>query len=279
MKITDINGSVTLANGVKMPYLGLGVYKAKEGNELENAIQSALETGYRHFDTASMYKNEEGVGAAIKKSGIPREEVFLTTKVWNSDQGYEPTLKAFETSLKKLDSDYVDLYLIHWPVPVKYIEAWKAMEKLYKEGRIKAIGVCNCMPHHLESLEKEGEIRPMVLQNEFHPRLVQQELLDYCRDKNIQYEAWSPLMRGRIVDNNQLKEIAQKHEKSVAQVVIRWDLQKGVVTIPKSVHKERIRENAAVFDFELSAQEMQLIDSLDKEERTGAHPDTFMEQL
>ncbi|WP_373056511.1 aldo/keto reductase [Zunongwangia sp. H14] len=279
MKITNINGSVTLANGVKMPYLGLGVYKAKEGNELENAMQAAFETGYRHFDTASMYKNEEGVGAAIKNSGIPREEVFLTTKVWNSDQGYKSTLNAFETSLKKLDSGYVDLYLIHWPVPGKYIEAWKAMEKLYKEGRIKAIGVCNCMPHHLESLEKECEIMPMVLQNEFHPMLVQPELLEYCRGKNIQYEAWSPLMRGRIFDNKQLNEIAQNHNKTLAQVVIRWDLQKGVVTIPKSVHKERIKENASVFDFELTSEEMQLIDSLDKEERTGAHPDTFMEQL
>ncbi|MDT0678706.1 aldo/keto reductase [Autumnicola musiva] len=279
MNITDINGTVKLANAVEIPYLGLGVYKAQEGRQVENAVETALQIGYRHIDTASMYGNEMGVGKAIKNSGIPREEVFLTTKVWNDDQGYESTLSAFEVSLKNLNINYIDLYLIHWPVPHKYIEAWKAMEKLYKEGKIKAIGVCNCMPHHIEALKENCEIVPMVLQNEFHPRLVQQELLSYCHNNKIQYEAWSPLMRGRILENEQLKKIAQNYDKTVAQVIVRWDLQKGVVTIPKSVHGERIKENGDVFDFELSSKEIQLIDNLDKEERTGAHPDNFMEHF
>lgn len=279
MKITDISGTAKLHNGTEMPYLGLGVYKTKDGAEVKAAINFALEAGYRHIDTASFYKNEEGVGEAVKTSAIPREEIFVTTKVWNDDQGYEETLKAFEVSLQKLKMDYVDLYLIHWPVPGKYLETWTALEKIYKEGKAKAIGVCNCLPHHIEAIMDEGDIKPMLLQNEFHPRLVQQPVIDFCKKNEIQYQAWSPLMRGRILENEKLRKLASKYGKSPAQIIIRWDLQKGVITIPKSVHKERIEENADIFDFQLSSEEVALIDSLDREERTGAHPDHFMDHF
>ncbi len=279
MKITDINGTTKLNNGVAMPVLGLGVYKAKEGREVVDSIQHALEAGYRHIDTASFYENEKGVGEAIRTSGIPREEIFVTTKVWNDDQGYEQTLAAFDKSLEELGMDYVDLYLIHWPVPGKYLETWKALEKLYLEGRVKAIGVSNFLEHHINDVLENFEVVPAVLQNEFHPRLVQQPLLDFCKKKNIQYESWSPLMRGGVFEIYALKVLAEKYNKSVAQLVIRWNLQKGVVTIPKSIHRDRIFENAAVFDFEISEEDMNKIDALDREERTGAHPDNFMDHF
>lgn len=279
MKLTDINGTTKLSNGIEMPYLGLGVYKAKSGEEINSAIKAALNAGYRLIDTAAFYKNEEGVGKAIKESGISREEIFVTSKIWIEDQGADTTRKAFESSLKKLDMEYLDLYLIHWPVPGKYLDTWKVLQELYTEGKIKAIGVCNCMIHHLESIQELGGIQPMVLQNEFHPKLVQQEIIDFCAENNIQYQAWSPLMRGEILDNSTIKELAEKYEKSEAQIVIRWDLQKGVATIPKSVHKERIIENADVFDFELSAEEVLMIDKLEDRTRTGAHPNDFMDHF
>lgn len=279
MILSDISGTTTLNNSIEMPYLGLGVYKAKDGNEVKNAIHDALNLGYRHIDTASFYHNEEGVGEAIKIAEIDRSEIFITTKVWIDDQGYENTLKAFDTSLNKLLVDYIDLYLIHWPVPNLYVETWKAMEYLYAQGRVKAIGVCNCLEHHLETINAQSVIKPMVLQNEFHPRLVQQPLIDYCSKNKIQYEAWSPLMRGKILNNPTLQKIAQKYHKTTAQIIIRWDLQKGIVTIPKSVHKNRIKENADVFDFELTQEEIQNINALHSNERTGAHPDHFMEHF
>lgn len=277
MKIRDITSATTLYNGVNMPVLGLGVYKANNGEEVINAIHYALKAGYRHIDTASFYHNETGVGEALKTAEVPREEIFMVTKVWNDDQGFQNTLNAFEVSLKKLGLEYIDLYLMHWPVPGKYLETWRALEKLYKEGKVKAIGVCNCLEHHLKDILEHGEIKPMVVQNEFHPRLLQQPLLDFCKQHDIQYEAWAPLMRGKILDDETLKSIAEKYQKTTAQILIRWDLQKGVVTIPKSVHKNRIFENADVFDFELTAADVKLIDSLDREERTGAHPDDFMD--
>ncbi|GHA49636.1 glyoxal reductase [Salinimicrobium marinum] len=279
MELLDINSKVTLLNGVKMPVLGLGVYKAKNGQQVINAIHYALDAGYRHIDTASFYNNEEGVGEAIRKGNVAREEIFVTTKVWNDDHGFDNTLKAFEASRQKLQLDYIDLYLIHWPVPGKYLETWKALEQLYRERKVKAIGVCNCMEHHLQDIMDNSEIKPMLLQNEFHPRLVQQELLDFCKENQIQYEGWSPLMRGQILTNETLKGLAEKYRKSVAQITLRWNLQKGVVAIPKSVHKHRIEENADIFDFSLSEEEMNLIDSLDREERTGAHPDHFMDHF
>ncbi|MCM8568402.1 aldo/keto reductase [Gramella jeungdoensis] len=279
MQISDINGKVRLRNGVEMPYLGLGVYKAKDGAEVINSVGHALEHGYRLIDTASFYENEAGVGEAIKNSGIPRKEIFVTTKIWIDDQGEESTREAFETSLYKLDMDYVDLYLIHWPVPGKFLDTWQIIQELYEEGKARAIGVSNCLIHHLESIKQFGGVEPMVLQNEFHPRLVQQEILEYCENNNILYQAWSPLMRGEILTNPVIKDLAKRYSKSPAQIVIRWDLQKGVASIPKSVHKERIIENSKVFDFDLRAEEIALIDSLENDTRTGAHPDHFMEHF
>ncbi|MFT4203230.1 MAG: aldo/keto reductase [Chitinophagaceae bacterium] len=279
MDITDITGKVILNNGTQMPYLGLGVYKTKDGREVVQAVHDALDIGYRHIDTAAFYKNEEGVGDAIKTFGIPRSEIFITTKVWIDDMGTEKTLNAFETSLNKLQTDYIDLYLIHWPVPQLLIETWKVLEGLYQKGKVKAIGVCNCLEHQITEVMDQSSIKPMVLQNEFHPRLVQPTLLSFCKERNIQPEAWSPLMRGKVLGNDIILDLSKKYQKSPAQIVLRWDLQHGVITIPKSTHKERIAENADIFDFELSPDDMARIDGLDTEERTGAHPDHFMEHF
>ncbi|MEY8020326.1 aldo/keto reductase [Muriicola sp. SD30] len=274
-KITDLKGGFTLHNGVKMPYFGLGVFQSKDGEEVINSVKWALEAGYRHIDTASVYGNEEGVGTGIRESRVPREEIFLVSKVWNTEQGYDETMKAFENSLKRLNTDYLDLYLVHWPVRGKYKETWKALETLYKENRVRAIGVSNFLRHHLEDLLEDASIIPMVNQMEFHPYLVQQELLDYCNAKGIQYEAWSPLMQGRIFDLEIINNMAQRYNKSIANIVLRWDLQKGVVTIPKSVKKERIVSNANVFDFELSDKDMDILNNLDKKKRFGPHPRAF----
>lgn len=277
--IESISNKIELHNGYKMPGLGLGVYKADNGEEINKAIKAALETGYRLIDTATFYGNEKGVGEAIRKSSIPREEIFITSKLWIEDQGIETTRKAFEETLERMELEYLDLYLIHWPKPGKYLESWKVLQELYQEGKIRAIGVCNCMIHHLESIKELGGVQPMVLQNEFHPKLIQQNILDYCKKNKIQYQAWSPLMRGEILENELIGTMAEKYGKSEAQIVIRWDLQKRVVTIPKSVHKQRIQENADVFDFELTDDEVAEIDGLEDNTRTGAHPDTFMEEM
>lgn len=271
--IRSIAERTRLANGIEMPWLGLGVYRAEEGPEVEEAVRVALELGYRAVDTASMYRNESGVGRALHASGLPREEVFLTTKVWNSEQGYDSTLRAFEASLKRLGVDYVDLYLIHWPVPGRYKETWRALERLYREGRARAIGVSNFQIHHLEDLLAGAEVAPMVNQVECHPRLQQRELLDFCRAHAIQLEAWAPLMRGRLSDEPTLRRIAAARGKTPAQVMLRWNLQRGVVVIPKSVRRERIEENAGIFDFELSEQEMEALASLERGERIGPDPD------
>ncbi|WP_372974062.1 aldo/keto reductase [Muriicola sp.] len=273
--ITDIKGGFTLNNGVKMPYFGLGVYLSKEGQEVINAVKWALEEGYRHIDTASIYGNEAGVGEGIRESGVPREEVFLVSKVWNSDQGYDSAIKAFEASLERLGTDYLDLYLIHWPVKGKYRETWRALETLYNEKRVKAIGVSNFLSHHLEDLLDQASIVPMVNQMEFHPYLVQKDLLGFCKEKDIQYEAWSPLMQGNVFEVELLKELAKKYQKSIAQIVLRWDLQKGVITIPKSSKRNRIAENASIFDFSLSEDDISRLDKLDRHQRFGPDPDTF----
>ncbi|MGA8944273.1 MAG: aldo/keto reductase [Thermoactinomyces sp.] len=273
--VKSIENKTVLANGTEMPWLGLGVWKARVGGEVENAVKAALETGYRSIDTAAVYRNEEGVGKALAETEVPREELFVTTKVWNDDQGYETTLKAFEESRKKLGLDYIDLYLIHWPVKGKYKETWKAMEKLYKEGLVKVIGVSNFQIHHLKDLLSDAEIRPMVNQVEFHPYLTQKELLAFCKEEQIQMEAWSPLMQGQFVQVALLKELAEKYGKTPAQIILRWDLQHGVVTIPKSVNEHRIRENADLFDFELSQEDMDRIDALNKNHRFGPDPDNF----
>ncbi|NLC44816.1 MAG: aldo/keto reductase [Clostridiales bacterium] len=257
-----------------MPVLGIGVWRVDDGAEVEATIRYALEAGYRSIDTAAGYNNEDGVGNAIKNTNIPREEIFVTTKVWNAHQGYDSTLQAFEDSMRKLKLDYLDLYLIHWPVKGKYKDTWKAMEKLYKDGRIRAIGVCNFHIHHLEDLKESAELVPMVNQVECHPLLTQVELREYCKKNNIQFEAWSPLMQGNL-DIPILKQLAKKYKKSPAQIVLRWDLQSEIVTIPKSVHSNRIIENGNVFDFELSSEDMDAISSLNQNKRFGANPDNF----
>lgn len=279
MMAKKLQDTTTLHNGVKMPWFGIGVFKVEEGPELVNAVKTAIKHGYCSVDTAAIYENEEGVGKGIleglKEAGISREELFVTSKVWNSDLGYESTIAAYQTSLKKLGLEYLDLYLIHWPVERKYKDAWRALETLYKEGRVKAIGVSNFQIHHLEDLMKDAEIKPMVNQVERHPRLTQKELQAYCQNNGIQLEAWSPLMQGQLLDNEVLQEIANKLNKSVAQIILRWDLQNGVVVIPKSTKEHRIVENANVFDFELTKEEMQIIDGLNQNFRVGPDPDNF----
>ncbi|MBT2737334.1 aldo/keto reductase [Bacillus sp. ISL-7] len=272
---TFLKDTTTLSNGVKMPWVGLGVFKVTEGEEVIQSVKAAIKNGYISIDTAAIYGNEEGVGQAIKDSGVPREDLFITTKLWNSEQGYESTLNAFETSLTKLGLDYLDLYLIHWPGKEKYKETWKAFEKLYKEGRVRAIGVSNFQVHHLEDLISSAEIKPMVNQVEFHPHLSQKELLAYCKNEGIQLEAWSPLKQGQLLSEPVLEDLAHKYNKSVAQVILRWDLQHGVVTIPKSIKEHRIIENADIFDFELSTEDMDKIDGLNQHSRAGSHPDTM----
>ena len=266
---------VKLSNGVEMPWVGLGVFRSKEGGEVETAVKCALETGYRSIDTAAIYQNETGVGKAIIESRVPRSEIFLTTKVWNSNQGYQSTFRAFEKSLEKLQTDYIDLYLIHWPKGELSVETWKAMEELYEQGRVRAIGVSNFLLHHLKHLLGNLRIKPMVNQVEFHPRLIQPELLKFCQDNQIQVEAWRPIMEGKVNDIPVFQALSIKYQKSPVQIVLRWDIQKGVVTIPKSVTPERIMHNANIFDFELSAEDMLQIDSLDKFARMGADPDHF----
>ena len=275
MRISDIQGTVELKNGVPMPYFGLGVFQVHDGEEAKQAVKYALSSGYRHIDTASLYGNERGVGQSVRESSVPRKEIFVTSKVWNSDQGYVNTLCAFDVSMKLLGFEYLDLYLVHWPVKGKYIETWKALEQLYAEGRVRAIGVSNFLRHHLEDLLAHCKVVPMVNQMEFHPRLVQQELIDFCNSHTIQYEAWSPLMQGKIFNIKELQTLAEKYKKDIAQIVLRWNLQKGIVTIPKSTRRERIISNAQIFDFEITTKDMQAIDRLDKNERVGADPDNF----
>ncbi|MFA1507861.1 MULTISPECIES: aldo/keto reductase [Priestia] len=271
----NLQSTTTLANGVKMPWLGLGVYKVEDGQEVVDSVKYAIKAGYKSIDTAKIYENEEGVGQAIKESGVSREELFVTSKVWNADQGYDTTLQAFETSLNKLGLEYLDLYLIHWPVEGKYKDTWKALEKLYKDGKIRAIGVSNFQVHHLEDLIADAEVKPMVNQIEFHPLLTQIEVREYCKKQGIQVEAWSPLAQGELLDNEVLTRIAEKHGKSTAQVILRWDLQNEVVTIPKSTKEHRIIQNADVFDFELNAEEVEKINALNQNHRVGPDPDNF----
>ena len=273
--IKSIKDCTLLNNGQKMPWLGFGVFQIDDGQDVEQAVMTALETGYRSIDTASLYGNERGVGRAIKKSGIPREDIFLTTKVWNDALRKKRTLEAFEESLERLDTEYVDLYLIHWPVKDCYQDAWKDMEEIYQSGRAKAVGVSNFMVHHLEDILRDCQVVPAVDQVEFHPLLVQPQLLQFCREHNIQVEAWSPLMAGKIVNVPAVQKMAEKYDKTPAQVTLRWDLQHEVVTIPKSVHANRITENAQLFDFELAPADMDELDALDEGKRVGPDPDDF----
>ncbi len=268
--------TTTLNNGVKMPWMGAGVWQINSDEETSRVVQAAIAAGYRRIDTASLYGNERGVGEGIRQSGVARDQIFVTTKVWNDDMRTGRIEEALEKSLQKLGFDYVDLYLLHWPVSGKIIPAWQALERLYREGRVRAIGVSNFMIPHLEDLLSSTRVVPAVNQIEFHPYLQSRALLNYCRGKNIQLEAWSPLMQGGpLLQNPVLEDIARAHGKTPAQIILRWDLQMGVATIPKSARAERLAANANVFDFALSEAEMRAIAGLDRGQRAGPDPFNF----
>ncbi len=274
MKELRIDTKVKLNNGVEMPIFGLGTYQAQSGKETRDAVLHALQIGYRHVDTASMYGNEEDVGAAIRESGIPREEIFVTTKLWNSDHGYDSGLAAFEKSRRRLGLSYVDLYLIHWPVQDLRNETWRALETLLKEGKCRAIGVSNYMIRHLEELLENSSTVPAVNQVEFSPYLYQKDLLEFCRKSKIQLEAYSPLTKGHKLYDPKLVTLASEYSKSPAQILIGWALQHEMVVIPKSSRKERITENAAVFDFTISPEDMRALDLFNQGLRTSWDPST-----
>lgn len=261
---------VMLSNGITMPMVGLGVYQS--GEETVSAVSCAIQNGYRLIDTAAFYFNEKEVGEAVRSCGIPREEIFITTKVWNDAQREGRQRESFENSLKMLGMEYVDLFLIHWPVPEKIQETWKILEQLYEEKLVRAIGVSNFLEHHLETLSLKGNIAPMVDQFECNPYLTRKSLREYCISHEIVPEAWSPLGRGEALQEPILQKIAEKHGKSVAQVILRYDVQNGIVTIPKSVKEERIIENKEIFDFQLTKEEIAAIDGLNRDLMHG-NPD------
>lgn len=272
----SFNEKIILNDGRQMPLLGLGVYKAVGENEVEQAIADAADAGYRLIDTASVYKNEDGVGRGIKALTIPREELFVTTKIWNTAQRIGDVEDTFNRSLERLGLDYVDLYLIHWPVPGCYTDTWKALEKLQTQGRVKSIGVSNFHIHDLEMLKKVSDVVPAVNQVEFHPLFNQPELLSYCRENNIAVQAYAPLARGAYLHSQLLLEIGRKYQKTTAQIGLRWAVQQGISVIPKSVHKERIRENAEIFDFSLTRDEMDAITAMDAHQRTAGIPEDMI---
>ena len=266
--------SVALSDGARIPQLGLGVYKVAD-DEARTVVATALELGYRHVDTASFYGNEVGVGQALRASDVPRDEVFVTTKVWNTEQGFDETLRAFDASLDRLGTDHVELYLIHWPAPTqdKYVDTWRALERIAEEGRARSIGVSNFQVHHLERLLGETSVVPVIDQVEAHPWLQQHELREFCAARGIAVEAWSPLARGRVLDDAAIGRIAAKHGVEPAQAVIRWHLQQGLVVIPKTVDARRLATNLDVFGFELDEDDLAEIAALDSGERSGSHPD------
>ena len=270
-----------LNNNYKMPNIGFGTFRTPSGEETEQSVLNAIKAGYRHIDCAAAYGNEKSVGEAIRKSGVAREEIFVTSKLWNDDKGYENTLAAFNRTLEDLQLEYLDLYLIHWPIAKASkenwkeanSESWRALEELYNQGKIKAIGVSNFLEHHLEPLFETAKIKPMVNQIEFHPGMLQKEIVEFCKKHNILVEAWAPFSNGQVLKNPVLKEIADKYEKTVAQLTLRWIIQKGIVPLPKSVTPERIKSNLEVFDFEISAQDVERIDRLTDCGGSGLHPD------
>lgn len=266
----------TLNNGVSIPALGLGTYKmGKTDKEVYDSVRTALDAGYRHIDTAAFYKNEIPIGKAIRDSGIAREDIFVTTKLWGTDVLSENIVGAFEGSLRNLGFDYVDLYLVHWPVRGKVVSTWMEMEKIYASGKTRAIGVSNHLVHHLEEILQHSSVVPAINQMELHPYLSQTEVVDYCKQKGIIPEAWSPLGSTKIplLENEVLKDIAGKYGKSVAQIILRWNIEREIVVIPKSAHADRQKENIDIFDFELSSEDVALINSINKNHRTGIHPD------
>ncbi|WP_369139103.1 aldo/keto reductase [Modestobacter versicolor] len=269
--------TITLNNGVEIPQLGFGVYQVKP-EETAQAVQTALEVGYRHIDTAEMYRNEAGVGEGVRNSGIPREEVFVTSKLNNGFHAHDDALAAFDGTLAALQFDYVDLFLIHWPLPgidVDFVETWKAMEEIYRSGRAKSIGVSNFSAHHLRKLHGETDVVPAVNQIEVHPYLAQDELRAFNAQHQIATEAWSPIAQGKVLDDPALLRVAERVGKTPAQVTLRWHVQRGDIVFPKSVTRSRIEENFAIFDFELSEDDLREITALDRNERTGPDPDTF----
>lgn len=271
--MTSLIKKISLSNSVSIEQLGFGTFKIVDQQEANNAVMTALNNGYRAFDTAQLYNNEKILGEAFVNSGVARQELFLTTKVSNLNQGYEQTLKSFEQSLKDLQTDYLDLFLVHWPLKNHFFDTWKAIEQLYETKMVRAIGVCNFHQSHFELLKTRANIKPMINQIEIHPYLVQKELIEYLNKEQIAIEAWSPLARGRVVDEPLLINIGQKYQKSSSQVTLRWHVQKGLIVIPKSVNPLRIAENMQIFDFELTDTEMQQIDSLNEDFRTGPNPD------
>ncbi|OVE70236.1 aldo/keto reductase [Clostridium diolis] len=272
-----INKEIKAVNGIKIPQVGFGVYKLNKGEDFETAVGEAIKIGYRHFDTAKIYGNEKDLGLAIEKSQIPREEFFITSKLWNTDHGYEATKKAFEQTCKKLNVEYLDMYLIHFASSY-YLETWHAMEELYLQGKIKVIGVANFQIQHLEELMKYSRITPMINQIETHPEFPQNELHQYLTKHKILHEAWAPLGQGNkaLLENTVLKKIASNHEKTVAQVILRWHIQRGIIIIPKSSNPKRIKENIQLFDFELSSEEMEKINQLNTGRRYSHSPTGYM---
>jgi methylglyoxal/glyoxal reductase len=271
--------SITLNNGLQMPEIGYGVFRVEEGKDLEKAVETAIRIGYRSIDTAAIYQNEKSVGKgvqnAIDAGLVTREELFITSKVWNDGLSYDETIQAYNDTLERLGLEYLDLYLIHWPGQNKYMEPWKALEALYKEGRIKSIGVSNFQVSHLEHLLETAEVKPVINQIEFHPKLVQEDVRAFCEKHDIQVEAWSPLMNAELLNHETVNEIADSLGKSAAQVILRWDLQHGVVTIPKSMTESRIKENIDIYDFELTEEQVKTLDALDEHKRIGPDPDQF----
>lgn len=273
--IASIEDTVRLNNGLRMPRLGVGTWRSAAGDEAKRSVLDALELGYRHIDTAAIYKNEESVGAAIRESPVSREDLFVTTKLWNDDARSGRCVQALEASLKKLGVEYVDLYLLHWPVPGTYVDNWRRLEDLYRQGKARAIGVSNFLAQHLDELTANAAVTPAVNQIEFHPWLQQPALLDRCRQSGIAVEAWSPLMQGKVGEVPELVEIAAVLGRTPAQVALRWALQKGTVVIPKSTKRSRLEENARIFDFELSDEDVAAIDALDQGKRLGPDPANF----
>lgn len=269
--------SIKLNNGTYIPTIGFGT-SLVTGEECIKIIKTAIQAGYRHIDTASAYKNEEEIGKAIKQSEIHRKELFITSKVWKDSMGYENTLKSFENTLKNLDLEYVDLFLVHWPKNNDdnlNIETWRALEKIYKEGKAKAIGVSNFLKHHLEIILNNCDVAPAVNQIEFHPGLVRKETIDFCKEKNIVLEAWAPLGKGKMLSNEFLLNIAKKYNKSVAQLCLKWCLENEVIPLPKSENMERMRQNLDLFDFQISQEDIDTINNMEFFAGSDMHPDTF----
>ncbi|UED80440.1 aldo/keto reductase [Lysinibacillus sp. CD3-6] len=273
-------GNVTLNNGLEMPLVGYGVFRVPDGDDLAEAVKTAIAKGYRSIDTAQVYRNEESVGrgirAAIEEGLVSRDELFITSKVWNDGLSYEETLAAYDSSLEKLGLDYLDLYLIHWPgLDTNYIDSYKALEKIYQDGRVRSIGVSNFHVHHLELLLKETTVIPVINQIEFHPHLTQEEVRHFCKENGIQVEAWSPLMNGSLLEEELIQQLASKYSKTPAQIVLRYDVQHDVVTIPKTMTPARMTENLHVFDFALTDEEMAQLDAMNDGLRCGPDPEKF----